>query len=134
MAQRIYHIVWLLSLAMLVYALLFWGLLRRAMLVLFPMHKITGPRRWQPSADEDVIFGITPRDVPSHIDIAGFDVPVPVIIAALLTIQLFPLIPLIANRHRRRTRERNDQCLECGYPITRWRGHCPGCGVRVGPG
>jgi hypothetical protein len=132
--QRIYHVVWLLSIAMLVYALLFWGLLRRAMLVLFPIQKLSGPRRWQPSADEDIIFGLTPGDIPTHIEVLGVPVPLGVLVGAWLTVVAFPFIAQLADSARRRRRLLDDECLECGRPITSWRGRCPGCGVRIGPG
>ena len=31
-------------------------------------------------------------------------------------------------------RDRNGQCVDCGYRLTTWRGKCPGCGLRIGPG
>jgi hypothetical protein len=34
---------------------------------------------------------------------------------------------------RRRHREANDLCLECGRPIEDRHGRCPGCGTRLGP-
>jgi hypothetical protein len=34
---------------------------------------------------------------------------------------------------RRWYRLRHDLCLTCGQPIEDWHGHCPHCGVRVGP-
>ena len=34
----------------------------------------------------------------------------------------------------RRRRFFDDECVECGHPITTWRGRCPGCGERIGPG
>ena len=119
---------------MFVYALLFWGLVRRTMLVLFPMQCIHGTHRWHPRADEDVIFGVCPSDVPAHIQIAGVQVPLSVLLAAFLTIQAMPLFAGYMHRRRRRLRFLNDECLECGRPIVSFRGRCPGCGVRIGPG
>jgi len=34
---------------------------------------------------------------------------------------------------RKRYRVRHDQCAMCGNPLTSWYGHCPNCGMRIGP-
>jgi len=61
-------------------------------------------------------------------------IPLSAIIAAWATVQFFPFIVAFAHHHRRRRRYLNDECLECGHPIEKYRGRCPGCGVRIGPG
>jgi hypothetical protein len=59
----------------------------------------------------------------------------PIIAAtAAVMIGILPFITELTTRLRRRRRFLNDECIECGRPITSWRGRCPGCGVRVGPG
>jgi len=67
-----------------------------------------------------LIFG-----VPIH-----YSVP---LTAAATALALLLLADLMA-RLRRTRRAQFDECVECGRPITSWRGRCPGCGVRVGPG
>ena len=39
----------------------------------------------------------------------------------------------IFRRIRKYYRERHDLCPDCGRAIEDWHGHCPGCGVRLGP-
>ena len=136
MPRRLYTVLWLFAISMFVYALLLWGVFRRVMRALAPpLVSVGSPdERWVPRPDEDLIFGISPSDVPSHIDLGGVHVPLSVLIAGFVTIQCFPFIVYFADRLRRRRRELNDECVECGYPITKWRGHCPGCGIRIGPG
>jgi hypothetical protein len=34
---------------------------------------------------------------------------------------------------RRRYRVRHDLCAMCGHHLTSWYGHCPNCGMRIGP-
>jgi hypothetical protein len=55
-------------------------------------------------------------------------------LAAAATALALLLLADLMNRLRRTRRAENDECVECGRPITSWRGRCPGCGVRVGPG
>ena len=58
-----------------------------------------------------------------------------IILAAIaVTIGLMPFVAEVMTRLRRRRRFLNDECVECGRPITSWRGRCPRCGVRIGPG
>jgi hypothetical protein len=71
---------------------------------------------------------------PPGVPILGVRVPVSIILAAAVTMLVMPLLAEFMTHLRRRRRDRNDQCLDCGYQLTTWRGHCPGCGVRVGPG
>ena len=119
---------------MFVYALFAWGIMRRVILVACPEVHAHHVERWQPRPDEDPIFGVASRDIPSHINIAGLPIPLSAIIAAWLTIQFFPFIVAFANHRRRRRRFLDDECIECGRPIERFRGRCPGCGERIGPG
>jgi hypothetical protein len=119
---------------MLVYGILSFGLFRRAMLVFCPEVHAHHVERWRPRPNEDPIFGIAPSDIPSHIDIAGLHIPLSAIIAAWATIQFFPFLVAFANYRRRRRRYLNDECIECGHQLTSWRGRCPGCGIRIGPG
>jgi hypothetical protein len=71
---------------------------------------------------------------PPGVPILGFRVPVSCLIAAAVTMLVMPLIADFMTHLRRRRRARNDQCVDCGYPLTTWRGRCPGCGERIGPG
>jgi hypothetical protein len=125
-------VIWTLSIAMLVYGLLFHGLLRRAMLVLFPTVSMSSVQTWKPRPDEDVIFGISPTDISWHVDVFGVHVPLSVLFTTALTIPAL----LIANDifTWRRRRERNGQCVECGFELATRRGRCAGCGVRIGLG
>ena len=61
-------------------------------------------------------------------------IPVSVLVAAAVTILAMPLFAHFMTYLRRRRRFLNDQCVDCGYQLTSWRGRCPACGVRVGPG
>ena len=58
------------------------------------------------------------------------------IIAATVAVMigLLPSVNELTTRLRRRRRFLDDECVDCGRPITSWRGRCPGCGVRIGPG
>jgi hypothetical protein len=132
--RRTCTVVSLFSIALFVYCLLCWGAVRRLLLVACPEIHAHHVEPWHPRADEDPIFGIAPSDVPTHFDIAGIRIPISALIAAWLTIQFFPFLVAFANHRRRRRRFLDDECLECGRPITEWRGRCPGCGVRIGPG
>jgi hypothetical protein len=49
-------------------------------------------------------------------------------VPALLAVDEF------ATWRRRCRRERLGQCVDCGHPLKSWRGRCPGCRVRIGPG
>jgi hypothetical protein len=121
------------SIALLVYALISWGIFRRAMLTFCKEVHAHHVERWHPRPDEDPIFGIARSDIPTHFDVAGIRIPLSSIITAWLTIQFFPFVVAFANHRRRRRRFLDDECLECGHPITKWRGRCPGCGERIGP-
>ena len=68
------------------------------------------------------------------VEVFGVAVPISSVIAALCTIPAMLIIADLAHRLRRRRRYLNDECIECGHELTRWRGRCPGCGVRIGPG
>ena len=68
------------------------------------------------------------------VDVFGFMVPVSSVIAGLCTIPAILIIADLADRWRRHRRYLNDDCIECGRPITSWRGRCRGCGMRIGPG
>jgi hypothetical protein len=133
MVRRTAMVLWLLSIATLVYALLAWGVFRRVMLTFVKVICLHGEHKWVPRPDEDVIFGISPSDIPAHIQIAGVPVPLSVLVVTFLTIQAFPFLCAFMNRRRRRLRYLHDECIECGRPITSWHGRCPGCGMRIGP-
>ena len=76
-----------------------------------------------------------PRRAPNgFVEIFGLAVPISSLIAARCTIPVMLMIADVASRLRRHRRYLNDECVECGHPISRWRGRCPGCGVRIGPG
>ena len=108
--------------------------MRRLILVACPEVHAHYTEPWHPRPNEDPIFGIAPSDIPTHFDVARVRIPISALIAAWLTIQFFPFIVLFAHHHRRRRRFLDDECLECGRPITKWRGRCRGCGERIGPG
>lgn len=68
------------------------------------------------------------------VDCAGYQVPV---WAVFVLWTILPTIWLgfeLARIWERRWREKHDCCLDCGRKITSWRGKCPGCGMRIGPG
>src|SRR5688572_22324797 len=71
---------------------------------------------------------------PPGVPIFGVRVSVSSLVAAGVTIASMPLLAEYMTHRRRRRRYLNDECVECGHPITSFRGRCPGCGVRVGPG
>jgi hypothetical protein len=71
---------------------------------------------------------------PTGVPIFGVRVPVASVTAASVMIMAMPLLAEYMTHRRRRLRYLNDECLECGRPIRSFRGHCPGCGVRIGPG
>lgn len=74
-----------------------------------------------------------PARAPAGVPFFGVRVPVSSAIAAA-TMMAMPLIAEYMTYRRRRSRYLHDECIECGRPITSWRGCCPGCGVRIGPG
>ena len=69
-----------------------------------------------------------------YVDVLGFPVAISVLVTLALTIPALLAANQFAVWHRRRTRDRLGQCLDCGYPLRTWRGRCPSCGVRIGPG
>ncbi|MEO6436321.1 MAG: hypothetical protein ABIP55_11265 [Tepidisphaeraceae bacterium] len=118
-----------LLLSALVVGLLFYaatslGTLRRSMLVLFPING----RRHAPTG----LFGLEAPDGIQQI----FDSPIR--FAVVMTLAVMPPLMLVLNEffiwHRRHTRDRLGLCLDCGHQLRAWRGRCPGCGVRIGPG
>jgi hypothetical protein len=77
---------------------------------------------------------LTANRPPSGVTIFGLQIPLSCVIAAAVTMLAMPLIADFMTHLRRQRRARNDQCVDCGYPLTAWRGRCPGCGERIGPG
>jgi len=71
---------------------------------------------------------------PPGVPILGVRLPVSAIVAACVTAIAMPFVATFMHHHRRRRRYLNDECIECGHPLTSWRGRCPGCGIRIGPG
>lgn len=90
MVQRWSFVIWTVSLAFVVYALLAWGLVRRVFGVFVYTISMSGVHRWKPRPDEDLIFGISPSDFPKHINVVGLQVPTSVLVAAFITIHSFP--------------------------------------------
>jgi hypothetical protein len=126
-------LVWAVSISLIVYALLSFGALRRTMLVLVkPIVSLAAHSR--PAPPDDSIFGLSHVDLPSHIVVFGLPIPLSVLITAAMTMPALLIANDIAHWHRRRTRDRLGQCLDCGYQLTTHRGRCRGCGVRIGPG
>jgi hypothetical protein len=118
-----------LAIMLVAYAPLFFVMLRRTMYVFFPPMGIRGPKRSGPPAD---LFGLP--DMPTVVHEWGIPVHVSVVLALALTIPALLIANDIACWRRRRRRERLGQCVDCGHPLKTWRGRCPGCGVRIGPG
>ena len=78
--------------------------------------------------------GFRAIEVPRYIEAWG--VPVPLWCVALLWLFL-PIVGFalqITFYFERIYRGRHGMCLDCGHRLVSWRGRCPGCGVRVGPG
>ena len=99
------------------------------MFVLFPIVHIHGGRDPVPND----LFGLQP--LPQTIDVYGY--PVPMIWVITLWF-LFPLMYFAFEFCRwlqRLNRERLGLCLDCGRRlVSPWRGKCPRCGLRIGPG
>jgi hypothetical protein len=74
------------------------------------------------------------KQPPPGVPIFGVRVPVSAIVTACVTAIAMPFVATFMHHHRRRRRYLNDECIECGRPIEKYRGRCPGCGVRIGPG
>ena len=115
----------LLCIALLVYAVLTWGVMRRIALVFCREVHVHEVARWVPARDEDPIFGVRPSNVPGALKFG--------LAAALLSFPTWCLTGEILRRRRRYVRDRRGQCVDCGHPLTTWRGRCPGCGTRIGP-
>jgi hypothetical protein len=78
--------------------------------------------------------GSNPPDDTIRINVLGLPIPLSTLIAAALTLPGMAAFNDLAVWWRRRRRDRLNQCLECGHPIKVWRGRCPRCGERIGPG
>jgi hypothetical protein len=118
MVRRASILIAALTIAVIVYIPVFYALLRRAMFVLFPIVHIHGGRDPVPN---DYVYGY----------------PVPMI----WVITLWFLLPLMyfafefCRWLQRLNRERLGLCLDCGSRlVSPWRGKCPRCGLRIGPG
>ena len=133
MLRRASILAWVVSIAVLVYGVLSYAAVRRAIRVACPSFCIHGEHRWHPRPNEDTIFGVSPADVPTYLYFGPVRVRLSVLIMSSLTIQSIPFVCAFADWHRRRKRDRNNWCLECGYKLERLRGRCPRCRVRVGP-
>ena len=80
--------------------------------------------------------GFAPRrpTFPGYVECAGYRIPW---WAVVLLWSVLPGIWLglhLSEKLRRRRRDKLGLCVECGCRIKVWRGHCPECGVRIGPG
>ena len=134
MLRRASILAWVVWVPLLVYGVLSYGAVRRAVRVAAPTVSMSGVHRWHPRPDEDTVFGVSPDDIPTYVYFGPVRVRLSVLIMSCLTLQSIPFVCAFADWNRRRRRGRLDQCLECGYELTSWRGRCPGCGVRIGPG
>jgi hypothetical protein len=68
------------------------GVFRRVMMAFVHEVHIHHVEKWEPRPDEDVIFGVSPSDIPAHVQDSGVSVPLSVLVAAFLTVQAFPFI------------------------------------------
>jgi hypothetical protein len=128
MVRRSSILVTALAVGLLVYGFLLTATMRQALM--------TFCRPCCMHSDPHTASGVarSTQNGPTRIDILGVPVPLSTLIAAALTLPGMALTNDIVTWRRRRKRERLDQCLECGRPIRRFRGRCPGCGERLGPG
>lgn len=74
------------------------------------------------------------RIPPGYIECCGYLVPVWAVVLLWCILPGTWAVLEIYYKLRRRRRDKLDLCLECGYRLKSHRGHCPGCGVRVGVG
>jgi hypothetical protein len=122
-ALAVLAILWI---TFVIYTLFFLGLLRRTMLVMFPIHHLNRTDVWKPRPDEDPFFGVAWSDV-SHDQVFWFLVVTftlpPVLLTTIWAMETYV----------RWSRARRDCCLACGRRLSSWRGRCPGCGALVGP-
>src|SRR5829696_6874068 len=118
MVRRISTTVAALAVAMIVYALFTGLILHRVSTKLIQVHCLHTPRTC-PTCQAS--------GPPSGVPIFGVRVPVSSVVAAACTLLAMPAVAEFMTYRRRRRRELNDQCVECGYEITKWRGRCPGC-------
>jgi hypothetical protein len=118
-----------LAFALLVYGLLITATMRKAMRSLVVVGCI---HHHEKEADTEP-FGIPAIPSPPPISIGGMQIPIANVIAGLMLIPGVCLTHDIATWRRRRRRERLNQCLQCGRPIQRFSGRCPGCGERIAP-
>lgn len=125
MVRRISTTIAALAVALMIYAFFTGAIYRQVMIKLVHVGCIHD--RTTPAASGA-------NTAPQTIPILGVQVPLSAILAAAATVIAMPFVATFMHHYRRRRRYLNDECIECGHPITKWRGRCPGCGVRIGPG
>ncbi len=129
MVRRASILIAALTIAIIVYVPILYALLRRAMLVLCPIVRISGRRDPVPSD----LFGFGP--VIKTIDVYGYPVPISWVITAWFLLPLTWLAFEFCHWVQRLNRERLGLCLDCGSRlVSPWRGKCPRCGMRISPG
>jgi hypothetical protein len=74
------------------------------------------------------------RNGPIGVTVLGVFVPVWVILLLWLLLPGTFLAFEAFYALRRRYRDKHDCCIECGQSLQTFRGHCPRCGTRIGPG
>ena len=129
MTRRGYMVAIAVLITFLAYAPICYAMFRRVMLVL--VHVTCVHDRGRPAPPNDY-FGLPP--LPSTIDICGYATPIWFIVLLWIVVPGTWLMFEFLYWLRRKERESRGLCIECGAKLHSFRGHCPGCGTRLGIG
>ena len=75
-----------------------------------------------------------PPPLTETIDVCGVAVSFHCIIILWLFLPTLFFAFAITRHFERKYWEARNQCGDCGHRLISWRGRCPACGVRIGPG
>jgi hypothetical protein len=119
-----------LAISVIVYVPIIYALIRRVFMVLVHVGGVTS----KPPPPPKDFFGLPPLPLPGWVEVFGHYFPAWMVICLWMVLPATWYAFVLCDRIQRRRRDKLGLCIECGFRLRSWRGKCPGCGVRIGPG